>query len=87
MDYFNGFTLYFSSVRDFLEAGVKKMIAIFPLASETLKLAPVAKPENRDRFTAPEICKLAQSFSIDDATTIDKLSEEWVEFQLDNSEV
>ena len=69
-----------SSVRDVLEAGVSKMLKIFPLASKTLQMAPVAKPENRKQYSVSQIKELVLSFSISDPQTLDKLGQEWVDF-------
>lgn len=78
---------FFSQVRDALEAGVTKMVKVFPLASKTLQLAPIAVPGNKDQYTLPQVQSLASAFSISDPTVLDKIGQEWLEFQLEDIEV
>lgn len=48
------------------------MLKIFPMALPVLKMAPAAKPENKDSYSAPQICQLARSFAITDLVILVK---------------
>lgn len=78
------FLFPFSSVRDFLESGVKKMLHIFPLTSKTLKLVPAANPQLKMQYTAPQVCELAKSVSVAiSSVELDRMADEWMDYQLD----
>lgn len=72
----------FRYVREFYQAAVKKMLKIFPLASEALKMAPAAQPQERGRFSAEEVRKLALSFTFSNDIA-DKSVHDWVDYQID----
>ena len=48
------------------------MLAVFPLASNILKLPPAAKPDRQEDRTAMQTCELATTLSFD-SSVIDKM--------------
>lgn len=63
---------------------MKKMLKIFPLTSDVLKMAPAAIPANRDTYTGNQIRDLAFSFNYTDSIFLDQVVNEWTDFQLDD---
>lgn len=59
---------------------------MFLLASETLKMAPVAKPRNRNIYSSAKICELAKSFYFHETEFLDKLSGKRIDLQLDDAD-
>lgn len=67
------------------EAGVGKMLAIFPLTNKHLQLAPAADIRNKMDFTPDQICTAARECGMyQEPGDIDKLHEEWLALQLDD---
>lgn len=78
--------IFYSQLRTFLEAGVTKIIAIFPLALYAIRLAPAAVPSKRMDFSAQEIYWLAEQCYLTDRVVLDLITRERLEDQLDNGE-
>jgi len=71
--------LYFSTVREFLEAATSKMLKLFPLTDPVLRIAPILLPKNRDQFTLTDVVEAARKFPVLklDAT---QLELEWLDY-------
>lgn len=71
---------YCRSARELLHSATSKMLAVFPLADDVLKLAPIVLPENRLKYTGGDLSKLAQKLSVE-KLNIQALDAEWLDYQ------
>lgn len=74
-----------SAAREFYEKGVSKMLKIFPLSDDILKMVPAADPLQRDKYTATQVRDLASKLMYTDSESLDAVYTEWSGYQLDDT--
>ena len=76
---------FFSAVRKFYIASIKKMLSKFPFGDSLLKNLGVLQPEKTAAYDVDTILSLAQCFpqiGLADAKSLDQLREEFLDFKL-----
>lgn len=69
----------FRYVEEFYQATVQKMLRIFPLGSEALKIAPAANPRDREKFSTEDVRKLALSFTFS-SDIANQIAHGWLDY-------